>query len=1573
MIPCPERETLVQFLDDRLPDPEREAVEAHVENCRICAGVMKRLTDASQAGLPFPPVFLAASPAGEATGPGEQPRKHAASDESGLQRGQLATQGTILTPEPTESFPAAHERFGAYELLDELGRGGMGVVHKARDRRTGRLVALKVILAGQLASVAEVHRFQAEASMVAGLDHPAIVPVYEVGESDGQSWFAMKLVEEATLTDWLARLRDEDALALRSGIRLLVQVCRGVHHANERGVLHRDLKPSNILLDAAGNPFVTDFGVARRLNQAGLTQTGVVVGTPSYMAPEQARGEKGLTTAVDVYALGAILFEMLTGRPPFRADTPVETLLQVIHDDPPRPGSLARVDRDLEVICLKCLDKDPTARYASAALLADDLERWLRGDSILGRRATLRERTVRWVRRHPAWTALAAVMLLTSLTVTGGSLSYNAELSRKIDQVEQANARRTLVAARERAGVGRFSHRVGQRYEGLEAVRQAVEIAERNNLLSDERGELRNIAIGCLALPDLRPVRSFGKWLPEDRFMAISPSLGLYALTLSDETIRVCRTSDDEELFRVRCEFGSQKNIYPWFSPGGAFLAGYTENSDRLKIWRIDSGRPTLVLNEEAAPGFRRGWDFTPDGKRVIFASGRKGELTAFDLRTGERQELPHCGVAPSRLRPSADGRLALVLQRNGKSVLEVREVNGSVPTHTLDILEPIPNCIRWSPDGLSLAWSGTDSRVWLWHLNRPRPLVLQGRHSIDAVLEFHPSGELLASADWSNRLHFWDVRTGNLLFSCEAKRPIAFSADGHRLVTGGTVWELAPGREYRTLMSDPGEETPRRYHQPSISPDGRLLAVGMEDGPRLWDLGRGRELLRLGGAGSTYQATFCADGSMLTWSWQGLFRWSVRGTGETGIRLGPPEPIRSREGLGFRRGWDRQFSASHDGQVIALARGNAGTRVLHRRTGRYVDLGPQPDVRRVATSPDGRYVAASSAVDRPGGCVSIWDAASGQHLHTLPVPAGAVLGFSPDGRWLVTGKDGYRIWHTGTWEPGASIEGGKPGLTGAIAFAPDSRTLALAYNYVIYLVDPATGKEYARLEDPQFATPAGMTFSPDGSQLVVTSNTTSSIHVWDLRLIRQQLAELKLDWQEPPRPAESPAPAPVEKVSVTPGLLGDPGQDQALYTAALLLQPLNPDAWYLRARASFRLKQWDNALADLERCLALSPGHAEGHHLAGQVLRSRRRREQALAHLDQAVAARPESSELRVSRFWVAFELRRHESAVLDLEKLVELCPDELWIKNGLAWLLATGPRHLRNLPRARQLAEQVVGRWPDEVNYLNTLGVVYYRLGEYERALTTLSASLAKRRGRDEAFDLYFLAMAHQRLGQTEQARAALDKAVPWHSKPETPLETNNQAELAAFRDEALTVVSATTASSVAAGSSAAGPVDGDRFGADGTACWRGRAGDTTWWWQIRFARPRQVGAILQVVGDHPTIFRNAPRRYVWQASPDGKSWEDLAETATQAERRMVRIHRLKTARTVQYLRLQVSAAEGDFPTLREVEFYSDPKRVIDFPDRAVLLDTTGKRRLPGEGGPFLRLAQRCKGWEQLASQGR
>ena len=318
--------------------------------------------------------------------------------------------------------------FGDYELLEEIGRGGQGVVYRAHQKSLNRTVALKVIGLGPWTTEAHLKRFRREAEAAASLDHPGIVPIYEVGERDGSCYFSMKFVEGGRLDEVVNR----EPMPIRDAAELIAKVARTVHYAHEHGILHRDIKPGNILLDQNGEPHLTDFGLARLVEtESTVTGTLEVLGTPSYMAPEQAAGgTTRLSKATDVYGLGAVLYQLLTGHPPFAGGTTYETIKLLLNTEPRQPRLWnPKIDRDLSTICLKCLEKDPKRRYSSALALAEDLEHWLKHEPIHAHRTGVFTRGRKWVRRNPT-----SALLVASLVALAAAMGWNVWKSELISR-----------------------------------------------------------------------------------------------------------------------------------------------------------------------------------------------------------------------------------------------------------------------------------------------------------------------------------------------------------------------------------------------------------------------------------------------------------------------------------------------------------------------------------------------------------------------------------------------------------------------------------------------------------------------------------------------------------------------------------------------------------------------------------------------------------------------------------------------------------------------------------------------------------------------------------------------------------------------------------------------------------------------------------------------------------------------------------------------------------------------------------------------------------------------------------
>jgi serine/threonine-protein kinase len=454
-----------------------------------------------------------------------------------------STSGSSAGAGQVAGFPAAElPRIDGYDVEGILGHGGMGVVYRARHLKLKRMVALKMLLAGAYASPNELARFVREAQAVAGLEHPHIVKVHDVGDLGGRPYFTMEFVPGGSLADDLAGMPQP----ARRAAELVALLADAVQLAHQNGIIHRDLKPANILMTREGTPKIADFGLARHVNEAaGLTRTGARVGTPSYMAPEQALGKSSaIGPAADVYALGAILYEMLTGRPPFRADTASETERQVIAEDPAPPSRLnANVPRDLETICLTCLHKDSARRYASAAELGDDLRRYLAGESVRARRVGWTERAFKWTRRHPAATvALSAVVLISIVLVAGGRwlAAERAATARGVenDLRDAAEAQRQASWSRARAALHRASVQLGSR--GSNELRRKIEQCARELELVERLDEihLKRVTRGELSFYKAQADQSYREAFREGGIGEPQNSAARVAATINASTVR---------------------------------------------------------------------------------------------------------------------------------------------------------------------------------------------------------------------------------------------------------------------------------------------------------------------------------------------------------------------------------------------------------------------------------------------------------------------------------------------------------------------------------------------------------------------------------------------------------------------------------------------------------------------------------------------------------------------------------------------------------------------------------------------------------------------------------------------------------------------------------------------------------------------------------------------------------------------------------------------------------------------------------------------------------------------------
>ena len=1021
---------------------------------------------------------------------------------------------------PLDGKEEPFRRFGDYELLEEIGRGGMGVVYRARQISLNREVALKMIASGELASAEFVRRFLLEAEAAAGLKHPNIVAIHEVGVREGQHFYSMDYVEGQTLAE--RAINKPLSPELASGY--LKTIAEAVHYAHQRGILHRDLKPSNVLIDSQDQPHLTDFGLAKRLSDdSELTLTGQVLGSPNYMPPEQALGKRqSATIACDVYSLGAILYFLLTGRPPFAAESLTQTLQQVLHNEPVSPRLLnPSVPRDLETICLKCLSKEPDRRYRSAQELAEELGRFLKGEPVQARPIGAAGKSWRWCRRNPVMASFAGATAFLLLAVTIGSpiLVFRINRHRERAEREALHAKRAEHDATEKlwglyyaqARASRHSGSAGRRFDGLDALKKAAEIRP--------SPELRNEAIACMALTDLRISNTWRLELPATADVYFAPMLDRYAVVdYQQSVISVHRVTDHAELMTTSPPLSAARNQAS-FSPDGQYFAlvAAPAGSSIIQLAIFDLSRTNVVFRRSGDFGVEA-MDFSPDGRfiAVVFRQGTAPfppPIQVFELASGARILALHQKMEASRAYFDPGGGRLAILSRASTNVeiYDLRTTNSLPPlTHSSPLMR-----LAWGPDGELLATACTDKRIYVWAAPWEKPRnVLSGPQSDIKSLAFNHAGDLIAASGWDNTIRIWDPLSGAPPL-CAPGTSGFFSPNDSQLVCGrpGPVIfaEVAAVRESRALHSD--VEPSKGPRGCDFSPNSQWVASAHTDGVRLWEASSGK-LLAFLRIGDTWSALFHPRGSLFTSGASGVKRWPIdlhAIAQRHELEIGPPQEL-SRASSCTRAALDCE------GRMLAFIE-NGRVQVLDTSMSQHLCTLPPPADAFVAVSPNAQWCAVGG---RPvGRRVQICDVQSGNVVQVLPEDSDhSAVTISPDGKLLATcDMEVCRFWSTSSWKRVHNLPREAAGVQVPVAFSADGRMAAVPFSPTkVRLLALPGFRELATLESPDPQILSFLSFSPDGSRLAVAAET-KQIRLWDLRSIRRQLAAMNLDWDEAPLP----------------------------------------------------------------------------------------------------------------------------------------------------------------------------------------------------------------------------------------------------------------------------------------------------------------------------------------------------------------------------------------------------------------------------------------------------------------------
>jgi len=1003
---------------------------------------------------------------------------------------------------------------GNLELIEVIGRGGMGVVWRARDLTLQRTVAVKMLSGGEFASPDMRERFQLEARATARLQHESIVPVYSVGSRDDLSFIVMELIEGETLQEAATR----EGRTPRDVAAWMKSVAEAVQHAHERGVLHRDLKPSNILIDREERPRVTDFGLAKLVplngGEADPSLSGRVAGSPAYMAPEQTRGE-AVSAATDVYGLGATLYHALVGRPPFQGDSLLGVMAQVEREQPLPPRRLnPDIHVDLQTICLKCLEKNPQSRYTTPGELAGDLERFLDGRPVEARPIGTIGTLIRMARRHP-WVATAVLLMFLLITTIIFSFFSQARMEREHNETlghEQARTR--LALANARLGEARSRIRIG----GADSRREAMSLLGLvlgEPVLSPElRAEARDAVLSAKALDELELLPLGGEHARSDDYTMAASAADHSFWIRGDYPNLITLLGNDGRLIRRFDTGGKKVSMVLGLSPSGRYVA--LRHGEELGIWDVGEGVQTRQVRQihlwPAGTPFSMGsFVFLAGDRGLVWGDSRAGELVVehFDSMEEARLRVPLPNRNEDRLSIgaialSADEKRVVVahedhprvdlLEWPSGSLLETFSDSGSAGFTSVALAEP----------GGFVGAGMEDGRILVWKIDSAssEPRRFKGHAQSVTWMDFSADGQRLLSTGMDATFSLWNASSGKPAFTLrvESTRP-HFDLEGKvgLVLHDGVFKHLQPG--YSELVRTVHPDTPPGIGQvAALDPEGGRLALANRDGVQVMDLARGTVEYQIP-ATSVLGLRWLEDGtSLLLSDIEGIRRWQASNTATLLV--------------GASSRWFGLKGASGRGWAVAVDRKQEVV-VLEPRTGRLVKRVPFDQPGDAVLSPDGSLLLVCASYE---GVAGLFSTSDGSLIRELKIPSRRLLEWSPDGKWVCAHGESVLLWRTEDWSE-VLLEPLRPNRfpNGGCAFIGPSSLAVVEANHLVALVDLDTGIVMGRLEAPGEEPLTQVSVSLDGTRLAA-SCASGVVQVWNMEEVSGILGEVAQ--QQGPRAA---------------------------------------------------------------------------------------------------------------------------------------------------------------------------------------------------------------------------------------------------------------------------------------------------------------------------------------------------------------------------------------------------------------------------------------------------------------------